>query len=118
MHDFQRLDTWRRLPDAELENSYDEEAVELLQRCMVELGDARQRQQRITRENFVAMARAAIALRGDGSNALSEAIINADEYLEEGDAEAARQIYTHFIDSCPSAFYCRIARGQLSKIEP
>ena len=117
MHDFQRLDSWRSISDAELENSYDEEAVALLERCIVELGDSQQRQQRITRENFVAMARTAIALRYDGSNALSGAILDADECLEQGDTESARQIYRGFIDSCPSAFYCRIARGQLNKIE-
>ncbi len=89
----------------------------MLQRCIVALGDARQRQQRITRDNFVAMARAAIALLHDGSNALSDAILDADECLEQGDTETARQIYRQFIDGCPSTFYCRIARGQLSKIE-
>ncbi|MCI0430215.1 MAG: hypothetical protein L0210_06700 [Rhodospirillales bacterium] len=117
MHDFEYLDRWHSVSDSDLENSYDEEAAALLQRCIVELGDVYQRQQLITRENFVAIARAAITLRRDGSNALSDAILDADECLEHGATEMAIQIYRHFIDSCPSTFYCRIARGQLSKIE-
>jgi hypothetical protein len=93
MHDFENLRRWRSLSDEELENSYSWETVALLRRCVVALGEISHRQQHITRENFVAMARTASKLLRDGSNALSDTIRSADEFLRQGDVEAALQAY-------------------------
>src|SRR5215813_6859680 len=107
VHDFQHLRTWRSLSDEELEELCSEEMRALLRRCVVALGDAApQRRLPITRESFVTIARAAIELLRDGSNALSDAIIDADECLEKGNTKAAIRIYRQFISNCPSPFYC------------
>jgi hypothetical protein len=114
--DFDYLWTWRSATDEDLAIRCDEQSAAILRRLVTALGDERQRSEPITADNFVATVRSMERLCSDGSWALSDAILGAAKLLRRGEVAQAIELYQRFLDSCPSAFYRDIARGQIQKL--
>ncbi len=112
--DFDLLNHWARLSEAELLAMATDEALDVLRRLAAAL--SAETETNLKQANFVANVRHLHELYRRGSRGLGEAIINASSYEREGKPAEARKIYEEFISSCPSDFYKRIAKHHLDRI--
>lgn len=117
VHDFDFLNEWARLTDAELENVATIETLARLRRVVEQLGDDAQAKQTLSRDNFASTVRQMRTLYVDGSRLLGEAILEASDLRDRHALEEARQVYRRFLSKCHSRFYGDIARTQLAKLE-
>ena len=115
-HDFDYIDEWAALSDAELQEQYTEKAGDILRRVLVQLGDDGERAIEVDRGTFVPLVRRLRERKRAGSRALGDAIIGASELLKEGSVEEAKSIYGDFIQNCPSKFYRQIAEARLRSL--
>lgn len=116
-HDFDVLDRWAILPDAELEKAITNDAIRTLQRVVSLLGDENQnKKQVVSRDNFISVVREMRMLKKTGSRRLGEAILEASDWLDKNQPAKAKEAYERFLSSCTSKFYRDIAKTQMGKL--
>jgi hypothetical protein len=115
-HTFDHLKLWAALEDAKLQSLYSVENAQVLSEIVLLLGDGSERLADVTKDNFVALVREMRERYRIGSQQLGEAILKASELRDAGKTTKARHVYLEFLQQCPSRFYRRIARHQLSRL--
>jgi hypothetical protein len=116
-HEFDSLNQWASLPDAEIEKLVSDETIDVLQRVVELLSDESQPSNLVVdRGNFVVTVRKMRALYMEGSRLLGDAILEASDWMDKQEPAKAREAYERFLATCKLKFYRRIATNQLRNI--
>lgn len=116
-HEFDALNRWAHLSDAELEKIISDDAISILQRVVLLLGDEDQQNKLVVnRSNFGSIVHEMRSLYVIGSRHLGEAILEASDWLNKKHPVKAKEVYERFLSICPSKFYGDIARHQIAKL--
>lgn len=115
-HDFDHLNEWALLSDEELQAQCSNDSLTLLKQVVDLLGNEQEAKAKVSSESFVANVRAMRRRYEEGSLSLGQAILDAGDFVEQGDTDKALQVYARFIEQCPSKFYCDIAMSEMEKL--
>ncbi len=115
-HEFDTLNRWATLPDAELQKAITDDAISVLQRIIALLGDENKRNMTVNRNNFVSVVREMRKLYETGSLGLGDAILEASDWLDKNQPAKAKETYERFLSLCTSKFYRDIARSQMEEL--
>ena len=118
-HDFDYLNNWASLSDADIEKIFSKETATTLQRVVELLGNETQTRKVVKKENFVKTVHEMRKLYEEGSRALGEAILEASDW-EESLKGVKSVLLSFYLLTCSdvSATTHRIQRGLLPCHEP
>lgn len=115
-HEFDLLNRWAALPEAEARKLASPETIAALQLVVNLLSDETKPPKTVTSSNFVTTIREMRKVYVDGSRLLGETVLIASDYADQKDHVRAQEIYEGFLSKCPSKFYRDIAKNMLKKI--
>ena len=93
-NNFDSLKLWAKWEDAEIEEIVSDETIAILQKAVYLLADESVADSKVvTSDNFVSTVREMRALYRRGSRQLGEAINEASDFLDNQEAEKAKEVY-------------------------
>ena len=114
--DFDRLQRWATLTDAELTRAYSLDARRLAERLLSRLFTPEERKVPLTRDTFPDLVRRLARRVKCGARHLGEAIIAGSEARDKGDDALAIERFEAFVRFCPSACYREVAEHYLEDL--
>jgi hypothetical protein len=116
-HEFDLLNRWASLSDAQIANIVSEDTIRVLQRVADLLGDESEPgRPTVSPENFISTVRSMRERYAEGSRLLGNAILEASDWIDRNEPSKAREAYERFLSNCKLKFYRKIAANQLRKI--
>ncbi len=113
---FDTLRIWAQLSDDDLARNVTASNIDTLHRISELLDRTGERPTEWTSAKFVALVRRLHGLLVLGSRQLGDAIIEAQEHLDAGNQEQAKNTYRAYLSQDPAPFFETIARHRLEEL--